>query len=40
MQDWPALYDVDALRDTTVPVAAAVYAQDLCAVPTTLLFLS
>ena len=27
--DWPPLYDVEALRDCTVPVAAAVYAQDL-----------
>ena len=37
MQDWPALYDIEILRDTTVPVAAAVYAQDLCVVSTTLL---
>ena len=27
--DWPPLYDVDALRGCTIPVAAAVYAQDL-----------
>ncbi len=27
--DWPALYDVDRLRANTVPVAAAVYAEDM-----------
>ncbi|MHA3704579.1 alpha/beta fold hydrolase [Jatrophihabitans sp. YIM 134969] len=27
--DWPALYDVDRLRANTVPVAAAVYSDDL-----------
>ena len=28
-REWPRLYDVDALRDNRVPVAAAIYADDM-----------
>jgi hypothetical protein len=28
-EDWPALYDLDQLRRNSVPVAAAVYDQDM-----------
>ena len=27
--DWPALYDIDALAQNTVPVAAAIYSEDM-----------
>jgi hypothetical protein len=29
VDDWPALYDVDVLRRNAVPVAAAVYEEDM-----------
>jgi hypothetical protein len=28
-EDWPALYDIEQLRANTVPVAAAVYFDDM-----------
>ena len=28
-REWPRLYDVDVLRDNRVPVAAAIYADDM-----------
>ncbi|QSV16057.1 alpha/beta fold hydrolase [Photobacterium ganghwense] len=28
-QDWPALYDIEALAENTVPVTCAVYAEDM-----------